>query len=687
MMMMRMRLAILFMALAMAAIAICEEQQQIQENHLHCQQQQHAEQEEEIEAIELHQKETQHLLQQQPQQPQHQRHHNLSIMQNFTDLELPGLFQRMIAACCSVVRDYYGLRSNGFMFSTNVEEQRYHHELQDFITNLLMCVHAIKVEVEYIHGNRFATFYRKFNLIVVDSAEALRNLNPGYLTREYDIQEHHLLYLMDASRFADLFLELHQIFTHFWQYYILNVAVVVKDMETGGVIAYTYFPFHDSLSCRHIHIEIINSFYDNWSKPIDPFLYPEKVKNLHQCPLTAAVWNTPPYLSYKRNDQGVYEIDYWEAVLLGVLSAKFNFSVILREPINNQQRGKILEDGTITGAMRLLHERIADLSLGSFRYTLERNALLTATLSYYQTWQVYAFLKGARPYTSLEILVYAFDDKTWICLMVSLLVVMITATILQFQYEKSNLARIIMGIPKPMMPLTNIIRLFTGQPIVVMPDNTFCRFVLILWDLFGLLMRTAYQSLLFQLLQSNLHHPPPLNLEELMTQDCKIVTTNGTYDSVSTVPTFYLGLIEVIKIKNVSEQSIFFFMEEHRDECFAGISPQDFIIHHTKVEKKRGIFLVLPEKIFTQHITMYFSKHSFLIDPFNDVLMNLRAVGLIDFWARNSLDTSYLAGSDGREFMPLTMNNLEGVFFTYIALTLFSLFLFCVEIVVFKLRK
>ncbi|XP_058978072.1 uncharacterized protein LOC101891692 [Musca domestica] len=610
-------------------------------------------------------------------------------MQNFPDPELPVLLQHAIAACCSIVADYFAAKSNSFMLSTNIEEKILQPHIRDFINNVLLCLDSIKVEVENLHGERGPSFNRKYNLIVVDSVEALRRLDPGHSTRDYDIQEVYLVYLMNASRFPNLEIQLRDIFAYFWQNYIVNVTVVIVNTRTGSVEALTYYPFYNNVSCKFVHVQHINSFLGVWVKPLHENIFPEKIANLHQCPLTVAVWETPPYLSYRPEDNGFYEIDYFEADLLLVLEEKMNFTLDLKEPPNNEQRGKVLENGTSTGALRMLQERTADFSLGSFRYTLERSQLMTAALPYYQTWQIYGFMRTAQPYTSLEILVFAFDDKTWLCLILSIQIVMAIGYLLQFQYRKCTLVRIILGHPRPTTPVTNIVKLFFGQGLEILPRSNFTRFVLVLWDVYGLLMRTAYQSMLFQLLKGNLYHDPPQSLSDLIDKGCKLVTTEGTFDSIGTVPRIEQGLIEVIKIKNTSEQSTFFYMEENTREgnCLSGISPMDFLTYHATREKKRGVFFALPEKIFTQHITMYFSKHSFLINRINFLLMSLRSMGLIDFWARQSLDTSYFDAPNDVHFVAVEFAKIKGVFVTYLALMLVASIVFCLEVILFYFKK
>lgn len=329
---------------------------------------------------------------------------------------------------------------------------------------------------------------------------------------------------------------------------------------------------------------------------------------------------------------------------------------------------------------------MADLSLGSFRYTLERSEVLTGALPYYQTYQIYGVLKRAQLYTSLEILVYAFDERTWIALYLSIQFTLILAFVIQKSYDKSLFVRFIMGLPRIKTPLTNIISIFLGQAITHKPQTNLTRFMIISWHIFGLLMRTAYQSLLFQLLKTNLYHQPPQSLADLIAHKCTLVMTEGTYDSVKTVPGIEQGQIELIILKSNSEQNTYFYIEyESHDNCLVGVSPKDYLTFHVIEEQKRGIFYRLPENIFTQHITMYFTKHSYLINRFNELFMNLRGMGLIDFWASISLDTRYLYDTPTKTFTPIGLNNIKGVFVIYLVLALVAISTFILELLFFKI--
>lgn len=330
---------------------------------------------------------------------------------------------------------------------------------------------------------------------------------------------------------------------------------------------------------------------------------------------------------------------------------------------------------------------MADLSLGSFRYSLERSTLLTAVLPYYQTYQTYGILKETQLYTSLEMLLYPFDVMTWICVLISVFIGMIISFTVVFFYDKSLLVQMAIGYPRMRTPMQDIIRMFLGQPIMDIPHTSLSRTALILWHIHGLLLRTAYQSLLFQLLKLSLYHEPPQSLSDLIAEGCSLVMTVTTYETVNTVPRIQTGDINVIQLQNASELSSYIYLEEDTTKsCLVAVSPMDFLTYHAIVEAKRGVYYVLPEKIFTQHITMYFTKHSCFISRFNELIMNLRSMGLINFWALKTLDIEYLKNSRESDYRPVKLNDLDGIFMICGVFHLVSTIVFCLEVLYYHLK-
>lgn len=323
--------------------------------------------------------------------------------------------------------------------------------------------------------------------------------------------------------------------------------------------------------------------------------------------------------------------------------------------------------------------------MGSFRYSVESTSVATAALPYYQTYQIYGILKASQLYTSLEIYAYPFDELTWTFLLGSVIMgLMITYIVTQY-YECSLLIRIAIGYP----PLRNaslyVFRFIFGQDITLVPNTNFGRCMTAFWHVYGMLFRTAYQSLIFKLAKYHIYHEAPHTLTDLIEQQYSLVMTESTYESVQSVSRIAQGVIPVIQLQNTSEESAFFFVENQRDQnCFASVSSKDFLTYHVDKENGRDSYFILRENIFAEHITMYFSKHSILINRFNKLILNLRSMGLINFWAQENLQD--IENKHEAAFSPITIDNLEGIFYIYGILHIIAICVFILELMIFKVK-
>ncbi|XP_017465363.1 PREDICTED: uncharacterized protein LOC108358498 [Rhagoletis zephyria] len=73
-------------------------------------------------------------------------------------------------------------------------------------------------------------------------------------------------------------------------------------------------------------------------------------------------------------------------------------------------------------------------------------------------------------------------------------------------------------------------------------------------------------------------------------------------------------------------------MESRRDVAFIG--PSNFLYYYMHAEKKYAFFKILKQKVLNLHTTIYLTKHSYLIDEFQNQILWMQAAGLIDAWAR-----------------------------------------------------
>ncbi|XP_055910410.1 uncharacterized protein LOC129944771 [Eupeodes corollae] len=508
---------------------------------------------------------------------------------------------------------------------------------------------------------------REFNIIFVDSFKAFERINPANKTMNYDFNEYYLIFLKVDNTKEDLL----KILVYCWKHYIINVSIIVE--QSPEVLdLYTYFPF-SKLKCQNTDPIVINQFKmgapANGNKIDD--IFPKKLKSLQGCPLTAALWNVPPYLRILPNRTGLEKFVGFEGVLLRVLAKNLEFSLDYVIPPNDEERGKRFPNGTITGAMKLIKERKADLTLGSFRYTVDRADVMTAALPYYQTWQIFTVPKASFQYTPIQILFCPFTPLTWLSLL-AFVTILISFRNLAISYHRV-LGPLLLGITA-----NQIVASFLGASISKLPNGNFIRYMLMLWIICAFVIRCAYQSLLFKLLQSNLNKKPPETYEELIDLNYTFVMNQGTIDTINSMLKNENGKFRYIITQNSSNMCTFDFIENASGK-FAGISPMDYLTYYAMIQSKRGVFHVLNEKIIAQHNTLYFSKHSYLIERFNGILMNLRSSGLINLWASQHMDSSFFVkGKNDKE--ALKFKQLRGTFDVYLMFLIVAFIIFLLEL-------
>lgn len=122
--------------------------------------------------------------------------------------------------------------------------------------------------------------------------------------------------------------------------------------ETAWLMS-TFFPFVESCNTLQRHdIAVLTEQNYVLHGPIE-VIYAEKLRDFRQCPITAAVFNTPPYIIIN-SDENHITYDGIDTQILHQLSTKFNFNLIYRMPADKQGRGAIYANGTVTGCIKMV---------------------------------------------------------------------------------------------------------------------------------------------------------------------------------------------------------------------------------------------------------------------------------------------------------------------------------------------
>jgi hypothetical protein len=100
-------------------------------------------------------------------------------------------------------------------------------------------------------------------------------------------------------------------------------------------------------------------------------------------------------------------------------------------------------------------------------------------------------------------------------------------------------------------------------------------------------------------------------------------------------------------------------------------------LNHHKLQE---YFMVIP-------ITMYFPKNSYLVEPFDTLLLQFQQAGLLNFWTSINEDKKFLEiNADTREPRKLTLEHLSGPFQIWLVGCFISVTAFFMEMFWFKIK-
>lgn len=122
-------------------------------------------------------------------------------------------------------------------------------------------------------------------------------------------------------------------------------------------------------------------------------------------------------------------------------------------------------------------------------------------------------------YSPLEKLFLPFDLETWICF-VAVFVVSLLVTLILLKTRDSP-KEIIFG-SNVQTPTLNLFQHFFGLGQAVLPHRNFARFILMVFILFSLVMRTAYQGKLFEFITADMRKQEVKTIEEMNEKNLEI---------------------------------------------------------------------------------------------------------------------------------------------------------------------
>lgn len=304
--------------------------------------------------------------------------------------------------------------------------------------------------------------------------------------------------------------EIKSIFDILWSNQIYNVNVLFED-ENKSILVHTFMPFTAG-QCSGPDPVLINEFLNGKFTNDLKKLFANKMQNLHNCPVTVSIAvSVEPYVIIKRFSNGRFKLTGEDIKVLKALSQSLNFKIVY---IFIGNGGCFLSNGTALGTLKALLDGLAEISISNWWLKVDRLQFLDATNDYLSD-AVSFIIPSGQELSSFEKLAYPFEFSVWAMVLICFLIGFIV--IFTVNCRQKVVQHFVLG---PVAnPYYNMLVALLGGAQNVLPKTNFARFLLMMFLMYSLVMRTLYQGAFYELLRSNKHHKKLESMAEIIQKD------------------------------------------------------------------------------------------------------------------------------------------------------------------------
>lgn len=326
--------------------------------------------------------------------------------------------------------------------------------------------------------------------------------------------------------------KLRDIFELLWKKNIFNVAVIYQGDEIVEVA--TFLPFSDGI-CDNTQPKVINTYQeDKFANSVES-IFPEKFENLQNCSLVIAAYDEPPAIIRKSGK----ELSGFDVEMVNEISKRLNFFPKFEFSEGAEAWGSVLDNGTSFGALGKLHTGQAQLAVSRFFLLPSRLKFADSSNPYFTLPVVFVISPGRRK-TNIEKLLQPFDAYVWILLLVTLSISVIVILIISWRYKNHKSFIYGSGVEHPML---NLFAVLIGDSLRKLPGRNFARFILMTFVIFCLVIRSAYQSSLFNFLQTDEHVRAPETIYKLVDMKYELYMNPNIFELSPRVMSRYLHFL------------------------------------------------------------------------------------------------------------------------------------------------
>lgn len=590
----------------------------------------------------------------------------------------------LIEAASKIIIDNISSRYSVVNF---VKASKSQHEANDFIGKLVSRNRMNFIcRIDEASKMKFSKGKKKNNFILLDDIASFRIFNEKVRTEMYFFSGFYVLALVRGN-----INEIDEMFSTFWKKGIFNVIVMYDAEKIVKVL--TFFPFTGSM-CNNTKPTEINEYRNGrFVNPIGT-MFPDKFKNLKQCQLTISTYEDDLSVMRIRKPDGTLKLSGFDIELLNELSKLLNFRPVFKFIDGKMPYGLIFDNGTVTGALGDVVSGRSQIAVGRI-YVVPKRMMIADGVTYYSFPEVFVISPG-RKLSNAEKLLQPFQLLVWIALI--LLLTLSFSTIFVMKFMSQQLKAFVYG-SKVSSPGMNVLIAVFGMSQRPLPKQNFSRFILMMFLIFCLVIRSAYQGSLYKFLQEDKDYVSVETIKDLIDQEFDLyMYPDIGQELFGNQPNVMARYSEqtlkdkpLLKVLNFRVKNFFISkISGNRSLIDTPLSSTSRIAFQNAMtniiaanirHKNEFAHTVCKQYIWTLNVAMFFPKNFYLVKTISTMMSRLHAAGIVHKIINEFVDMKYW--NFKTETVPakaLSMKHLEGSFYLLLYLSVTSLTVFICEL-------
>lgn len=377
----------------------------------------------------------------------------------------------------------------------------------DLANQVLSSTSNVKVQIESFNKLKRLAEKRRNAIIFLDTFDSFLSLSAAMSDELFSFDGFFLIVCeKNVENHADA------MFRILWEKFLYNVALLVYDESSVTLLTFT--PFTDE-SCFDVSARAVNAFDIEKLQWTSKLFFPRKLDNLKGCPIRIGTYEYANAVIATQLENGSVHFRGSDIELLNGLSDVLNFRVDLHFVAYDGGWGELYENGTATGAHKLLLDNETDATIGWGFLTYSKLSYISTSEEYFMV-ELGFIIPSGRAFSSIEKLLIPFKPLVWICVLIVMFAAVLVVTLVEHPAKRWRDFVIGSQVKAPLMEM--LVALFGGSS-HSLPRQQFPRYLLMMFLLYCLVMRTLYQSGLFRFMQSDKKGNDVSSIEELIEEE------------------------------------------------------------------------------------------------------------------------------------------------------------------------